>query len=372
VPVEGLALARIFYAATALILGVSSFTWISQSPPAFFDPPIYSIAVLWDSFPGYWFLQSLSTGICILFILLFFGYRTRITSLLLTGALILGYSFGYSFGKIDHNILMVVFPGVMAFSGWGEALSVDSVRRDGGSKAVDVASAAWPVALMALLIGFGYFSAGIEKLPWLDLDPTTHGARSWLVRGYFVWERQEFLAPLFVAIDSQYFWEVMDIMAVLFETGFLLSVLHGRIFKAFVAVAVAFHLVNYLMLNISFAGMIRVYALFMPWALILQYRGRLYDEQYWQKLFQKKWMIAGVGLYLPLYWVGQSVLVGGASHSISPFRLAFEYIPYVDFGLISSGLLFGAGVAGVIYALWTVYQAQIAPAGFPERSRARA
>ena len=40
---------------------------------------------------------------------------------------------------------------------------------------------------MALLLGFGFFSAGFPKLfVWADFDLTTQGARSWLVtaQGY--------------------------------------------------------------------------------------------------------------------------------------------------------------------------------------------
>ena len=39
----------------------------------------------------------------------------------------------------------------------------------------------WPIALMALLVAFGFFSAGLPKaLKWIDFDLSTSGVRSWV------------------------------------------------------------------------------------------------------------------------------------------------------------------------------------------------
>lgn len=368
VPVLGLALVRIFYAATALLLALPNFTWISQAPSGLFDPPLMSIPALWGGFPGYGFLQLLSVLVCVLYILLLFGYRTRWTSLCLSAALILGFSFVYSFGKIDHNILVVVFPAVMAFSGWGRALSVDahemsrpSMQRATRGEGAVAYGVGWPVALMALLIGFGYFSAGVGKLAWLDFDPTTHGARSWLIKGYFVDGRQAFAAPLFVAIDSPYFWEAMDLLALTFEIGFLFSVLHVRLFKTFVAAAVLFHITNYMMLNISFAAMIRIYPLFLPWWAIVHGVGADVWRRWRRWRPQARWMGLGLAVYVPLYVLAQFV-VGAVDPAqqryVAPLEAVCTLVPGLDYGMLHSFVLFGAGVLGLGAALYAVRRAR--------------
>ena len=364
-PLVGLAFVRIFYSLTALTFGVANFTWISDSPPAFFHPPI-SIALLWSDFPEYLTLQLISTLVCVLYILLLFGYKTRHASVALTVLLVIGYSFYYSFDKIDHNIMTVVFPAVMAFSGWEKKISIDARQLKSEQKRTETDVSAspnadltcgppWPIALMALFIGFGYFSAGVGKLSWIDLDPTTHGARSWLLRGYFVYGRQDLLAPLFVALDEPFVWEAMDLLAVSFEVGFLIAVLHVRWFKFFVATAVFFHLANYLMLNISFASMIRIYGVYLPWVSIAWWLG----ENWWSKIVswqpKMEWLILAVMTYVPLFWFSQGVIHEAlptlSLGSVSPLKAVAAYWSARGYDDLESAIMFFIGFSGVIISL---------------------
>ncbi len=273
-PTEGLGLFRIVYAGSALLLGIPAFGWIGSIPPAFFKPPRYSLGVFFESAPSIAALQVLSVLTVALCIALLFGYRTRLVSLLLGVALVVGLTFSYSFGKINHGYSFFQWvPLVMVLSPWGEAFSLDAARR-GNTRRPDRTSLgwenAWPVALLALVIGFGYFSAGLPKsLVWVDFDLTTHGARSWLVNGFQEQSRQAWLAPWFFGNQNPYFWEMMDLTAVTFEVGFLLSVLHVRAFRLFIAVAVVFHAINLFMLNINFTRLAFIYTLFLPWGYVL-------------------------------------------------------------------------------------------------------
>jgi hypothetical protein len=106
--------------------------------------------------------------------------------------------------------------------------------------------------LLAFLIGFGFLSAGVPKLmTWIDFDPCTQGARSWLMFG---WNdgRQALLAPLFVGINSPWFWEIADYMAVAFEMTFIFSLVSLSAFRSCLFVAILFHVTNLLMVNIGF------------------------------------------------------------------------------------------------------------------------
>ena len=81
---EGLALFRISYAAFFLLFGLPSFTWITQNPDIFFNPPKYSLASLFLGFPPPSFLIGLDLLLVTCFIFLFFGYKTKLVSITIT------------------------------------------------------------------------------------------------------------------------------------------------------------------------------------------------------------------------------------------------------------------------------------------------
>lgn len=270
VSVEGLALYRICFAAYFLIFGLPVFSWINKNPDIFFNPPNYSISALFSSFPPAWFFISLDIIICFLFLFLLFGYKTRTTSILLTVLLIIGYSFRYSFGKIDHNIIPTITPFFMAFSGWGNTLSLDSKFKRNKLDISDNESGL-SIALLAVMLGFGFFSAGFPKLiDWIDFDLATQGARGWVISSFYILERQDFLVPFYASVQNPMFWEILDIFAVIFELGFIIAVFKPKLFKIYVSLAVLFHFNNYLMLNISFVNHLIVYLLYINWDSVIQ------------------------------------------------------------------------------------------------------
>ncbi|WP_138432115.1 hypothetical protein [Fodinibius saliphilus] len=271
IPQKGLALYRIIYSAFFLLLGLPVFSWINKNPDIFFDPPQYSISALFSSFPPEWFFVFLDLSICILFFALLFGYKTKVVSILLTVLLIIGNSFRYSFGKIDHNIIVVLVPFFMSFSGWGNTLSLDAKLNPQTSlNNKDAISSGLPITILALLLGFGFFSAGYPKLfTWIDFDLTTQGVKNWVLRGFYILGRDDFLISYFSQINYPLFWEILDIIAVLFELGFLIAVFNKKYFRIFVGIAIFFHLNNLLMLNISFTSHLIIYLLFINWNSLL-------------------------------------------------------------------------------------------------------
>ena len=134
VTAEGLGLSRIFFAGFFLLTGIPTFSWISRNPPGFFYPPSLSIANLFATFPSTFVTHTLDLAICVLLIFVLVGFRTKASSILLSAAWILGNSFRYSFGLIDHTILSVIAPAVLAFSGWGETYSIDAKARKGAPR----------------------------------------------------------------------------------------------------------------------------------------------------------------------------------------------------------------------------------------------
>jgi predicted DCC family thiol-disulfide oxidoreductase YuxK len=323
---EGLALSRIFFAGFFLLTGIPTFSWISRNPPAFFYPPSLSIANLFATFPSTFVTHTLDLVICVLLIFVLVGFKTKASSILLSAAWIFGNSFRYSFGLIDHTILSVITPAVMAFSGWGEAYSIDAKARTGAPRL-----AAWPLTLMALLLGFGFFSAGFPKLlVWADFDLTTQGARSWLVTGWYRLGRRRLLAPLAMSIHNPLVWEGMDLMAVTFETSFIFSLARRGLFRAYLFIAVVFHLINLLMLNIGFITIFPLYVVFAPWERIVPRLparvGRAAD-----RLASVKGLIVLLVLFLPLYLFEDRVSVNTAANAFSHLGIAFEYFSSLDY-----------------------------------------
>lgn len=295
----GLALFRMAYALYFLILGVPLFFWIANNPDILFDPPTYSLANLFNGFPPTEILVLIDILTITLFVFLFFGFKTSWTSILLTLVLITGFSFKYSFGKIDHNIIFVILPLVMSQSGWGRKLSFDSI-----SQKVNIISSStgksngFPIFIMALFIGFGYFSAGLVKAPgWLSLDINSHGVRSWVMNAHFISDKPALLLPYLIELTNPYFWKLLDITAVIFELSFLVAVFNKQWFKLFLGLGVIFHFANTLMIYIPFISMIIVYLLFIDWSNVV--KPSVVERI--KKLIKIKYMITIILFYMAIY-----------------------------------------------------------------------
>lgn len=234
---NALGLYRILFSLYLLIWGIPNFEWIANQPDSFFNPPAYSIAALFNGFPPYWFLQGLSLLVVVLAILLLFGYRTRLVSVLLGLGIILGKSFAFSFGLIGQDIIVWLVPILLSFSNWGAHYSIDSYL--GNTKGDKVQH--WPITMISLLLGFAMFTAGLPKLLGGWLDPTTQATRGHFFTQYYVIGDLKLLAPFMSQYTDQWLWEVMDLVAVLFELSFLVAVVNPKWFRRIVVLAIIFH-----------------------------------------------------------------------------------------------------------------------------------
>ena len=273
-PTGALGLFRIFYAGYVLfVVGAPQFRWIAGRPELLFDPPTYSLANLIGFIPSFYFFLTIDLLVVGLFGLLLFGLQTRITSVLLSFAMVVGFSFYYSFGKINHDtMVLVVTPLVMAFSGWGSYYSVDKTSGSANSS-----ESYWPVTTLAIILGFAMFSAGFPKLiehgsirdGWLSVD--TQAVKGFAIMHHHSDLASNFLAPILLKYGGKFFWEAADYVAVIFEIGFLFAVARRRLFQFFIVVAVFFHLMNGLLLSISFTYNIALYLLFVNWAPLIEW-----------------------------------------------------------------------------------------------------
>lgn len=234
------------------------FSWISEVPSGYFYPPFLSLANLFSQFPSRFVLVGLDL-LTILFIVgVTLGIRARYCSWLLLACWLFGANFFYSFGKIDHDILVLALLFCLAFSGWGKyyALIPDKPSRFDSPKR--------SLALMGVFLAFGMFTAGFKKaLNWIDFDFSTSGILSWFYPGYYDLGRTFLLAPS-VHFAPAWLFEFADYTAVAFELFGFIALLHSRRWwLSWLLAATAFHLGNTLLLNISFHIHFLVYLVFI-------------------------------------------------------------------------------------------------------------
>lgn len=268
---RALALCRISFAFYLLFFQFRSLAWVGGYPDIFYVPPP-SLARLFSAFPPAWFFEIIN-GLAVLFLVgILLGYRTRIASIGFALVLLVYNHFAYSFGKIDHSILLVLFPLVMAFSNWGAAWSVDARRGRGGEVQ------GWPLTLMAILTGFALFTSGFYKLQFDWLNTATQVTQSKIISGVYAWERDQLLALPAAQWQAPWFWELLDWLTVWWELGFLLALFWPRIFRGFIAVGVFFHLGILLTMNIDYSINLLIYTAFIDYRRL---RRRLGDG--WEK-----------------------------------------------------------------------------------------
>jgi hypothetical protein len=262
--VEALARLRIILS-VFLLSRVPDFQWVTQYPSAWFTPPPGPFQVF-DAFPPSSAMRAVEIAVTLCLVAMLVGYKTKFSSIAVSVLLITGYGFSYSLGKIDHNILMLLMPAVLAFSGWGGRLSVDSRRNPASGRRAEQ----WPVRFLALLLGVAFATAAIPKLQGGWLDPSTHAVQATLFDQYYGAGRTQYLADVFLGINNSLFWESLDYLTIALEAGLLFAVLSWRSLRVACAIACIFHLSVYLMMNIAFTANVMVYAAFVRWDLVLR------------------------------------------------------------------------------------------------------
>ncbi|HKL16743.1 MAG TPA: HTTM domain-containing protein [Balneolaceae bacterium] len=265
---EGLALFRIFTALMFLFFlmpDASYYSDLANFPDDFFSPPPGPMMLI-DSFPEAWFFYIVHLFLIVSWLGILFGYKSRVSSLMAGVFMLILLGFIFSIGKVNHQMLLVLLPVIMAFSNWGEAYSIDARRADPPSQAEG-----WPLVLLALFVGFMMFTAGFPKIlgGWLDGD--TLATKGHLLNQYFVRGRTELLSGFMVDMNVPWVWSLLDWATVIFETGFLVAVLRAGWTRLFVCFAVLFHFSTMLTLNIAFLVNFPAYAAFLPWRKIHNY-----------------------------------------------------------------------------------------------------
>ncbi|WP_139125727.1 hypothetical protein [Arcticibacter eurypsychrophilus] len=262
-PLESLCCFRIILGFYLLLIQLKTYSWIRYIPDLLYSPPKMSIARFFHSFPDYWLFLAIDMGILIAVLCIIFGIKARLASLLFGVLNIVGCSFNYSFGKIDHDILLYVLLICMSLSNWGTLLAFYPDKKLKGADR--------SLLLLSVLICFGMFTAGLPKArTWINLDMSSSGFLSWYFRGLSESGRSDLLMP-YVLDFPPLLIKSFDFIAVLFELSAFFMLMAGRKFwKLWLLGVVTFHLLNCLLLNIPFVVNFLVYLAFIDFSGLYQ------------------------------------------------------------------------------------------------------
>jgi hypothetical protein len=249
---ESLSLFRLFLATLLLSQG-PRYTWISQFPDSFFNPPPGFTYFFFTGFPPQWFFRALDVTILVALVFLIAGRHVMLASVLVTGALLAGNAWAYSFGKIDHDILQVLTPAFLAVAGWDGR---SPVRR-------------WPLALFAVVIGLAMLTAAAPKVATGWLDTGTHAVFGHAIFLAVFNEHQPPVWKFAIGTLPPFAWEAMDYSTVLLEASFIIAVVRRRTFLAICAIACLFHLGVVLLMHITFLANVVAYAAFVAWDKVM-------------------------------------------------------------------------------------------------------
>lgn len=260
---------RIVYAVGALFT-VPNIAWLAEYPDFMFHPPPGPLQLL-SGFPPLAVLIGLEVLRSASLLAVGFGLWTRYASIASAVTLMSTYGLTYCLGKIDHTILLVLPPLILAFANWGDRFSIDAWRHRRASRSRDEPSSAqeqWPLRLLGLLIAWGFFAAAMTKLGtgWLSFD--SQAARGYYVLAFVTEDRTHWLAEWVAHHDSRVAWELADWLTVAFEFAILLALPWWRAFRITLAVATTFHLGVLLVMNIDFSHAVIAYGAFVSWGSI--------------------------------------------------------------------------------------------------------
>ncbi len=252
---RSLAIFRLLFGALLLGLLLPRFQWIAAFPNAFFDPPP-GVASLFTGFPPRAYFAAIDVVLIAATVFLIAGRRVTAASIAIGGGLLAGNMWAYSFGKIDHDILLAVLPLFLAAAGW-----------EGRGPA-----RAQPLALFALVIALAMATAAWLKIAsgWLDLSASGVLGHSVALAapdgGSAAWRMSLRLLPAGA-------WELMDYVTVGFEASFIVVVARASAFRALCVLACFFHVAVAALMRITFLSNIPAYAAFVEWDALARRAG---------------------------------------------------------------------------------------------------
>lgn len=251
-----------------LLFDAPTFSWLDDTPRAFFEPPLISLPYLVGGFlpsPTFAMLDIIAIAAIVTMTI---GYRTRASTAVVLITRLVSTSFAYSLGKISHQIALTALLACMLVADWGQ-------RGDAAVDDADASSRASTrtiqgVSLLAFLIAFGFITAGFDKArEWINVDMTQSGILSWYYPNIYSRGLGTELFGSVVPHVPLELLKVADAGAALVEvTGLLALLFSRRVWQGWLLVVTLLHLSNALFLNITFATQVVVYLAFVDLSVL--------------------------------------------------------------------------------------------------------
>lgn len=247
-----------------LLFSAPHSAWVDDMPRGLFDPPIISLSYVAGRFPPAPALLLLDLVAILALLAMTVGWKTRASTITLVACRLIGGSFIYSFGKIDHDILLTALLLCMALADWGRFYSLDARHRPTERSGESSRRTQQGLALFATAAAFGFLTAGLPKLfGWVDGNLETSGVLRWLYNGRGSLGRDQFFGGAMSGAPTVLL-ELADYVTVLLEiVGFAALLWGHRSWRVFLAIVTLFHLANILILNISFGTQVVTYLAFV-------------------------------------------------------------------------------------------------------------
>ncbi|MGX5857095.1 hypothetical protein ACWKW6_25815 [Dyadobacter jiangsuensis] len=261
---ESISIFRIIFGLFLLTVWGPNYGWLSNMPQFYFDPPILSVANLFDDFPDKVLLLSIDFILVACGLAITFGIYARIAGFAFIFLGIFATNFQFSFSKIDHSVLVYATLACFSFSEWGTKLALipDRSRKKNRNEQA--------LSLLAIFVCFGFFSAGLEKgFWWSNFDMNTSGTVRWLYDCFYGVRRQHLLASAVIHTLPFWTYKILDFIAVAFELSPIFFLVRSRLsWKVWLLAACIFHLINTMVLNISFVCNAIVYLAFVDYSRV--------------------------------------------------------------------------------------------------------
>lgn len=283
---------RVLFGTAVLMMVVPGYVWMAGLPDTFFAPGP-SPAYLFRGLPPAWVFYALDTllvGCCLLLVT---GRHVKVASVAMTLVFLVGNTWKYSLGKIDHDILLVLTPLLLA-SYWSP--SEEDRPRTG-----------WPLALLALAVALSMAAGGGIKAWTGWLEPGAQAVRSKVVPYHVRPDTVTPLSGLLLPLDASALWELADVWTVALEASFLVAMWRLRNMRLACAAACLFHLGVFLLMGIPFAANVLVYGAFVDWGPVearLRARPRVEKVRGWIRERGLAVPVAGTGVVSVLFLVG--------------------------------------------------------------------
>jgi predicted DCC family thiol-disulfide oxidoreductase YuxK len=190
-------------------------------------------------------------------------------------------AFDYSFGDFHHpEGLMMITLSIFALSPAGRALSIDDlyrrVRSNRSRKKFEEFDpldgtldtlARWPLLLTQWMFALAYLSGCMSKLLRSELDWTN----GFTLQYYLVKDGLRWGSDLGVWLGQQEIivW-LLSWLTILWEGTFFLVIIFPSLAWLYVPMGIAFHIGIDLTMNATFFHWITLYAVFVPWTLVVK------------------------------------------------------------------------------------------------------